>query len=411
MDVNSATNGCPVHAGRDDRKSADIDRGITPFADAQVSRRFNFSREILRGKDMHQGGSTSATVVIDNPDHASFFYLNGEIHRKRRAAVASFFAPKTIAERYYPLMHETMDYLIAGFRSEGEAVLDQLTFELASNVVLEILGMRTGDRKRDMVTANRMRKILATTQTFNRKPLHLFFNVFLFGWFHNLIGAYRSIVLYKQNIEPAAKSRAVEPRDDVISHMVKQGYSPKSMIIECLTYGTAGVSTTREFIVMCMWQLFDHPDLKERYMNGTEAEQFAILEEILRLDPVAGYLYRRAAKDTELPGGVEVKEGQLMGVDLRASNTDPEVVGECPYQLDPDRAKRMKIVGPYLSFGDGQHRCPGSHLALHETRVFLDRFLRVPGLRFVSYPKVSWNLSVQGYELRGAVVACEPAAP
>jgi cytochrome P450 len=60
-----------------------------------------------------------------------------------------------------------------------------------------------------------------------------------------------------------------------------------------------------------------------------------------------------------------------------------------------------------MSFGDGPHRCPGSQVALHETRFFLDRLLRVPGFKLVKPPTVGWSLSTQGYELRDAVVTCD----
>jgi cytochrome P450 len=69
----------------------------------------------------------------------------------------------------------------------------------------------------------------------------------------------------------------------------------------------------------------------------------------------------------------------------------------------------MKVVGPYMSFGDGPHRCPGAQVALHETRLFLERMFRLPGIRLFSEPQISWNPFIQGYELRGAVVACNLA--
>ena len=104
-----------------------------------------------------------------------------------------------------------------------------------------------------------------------------------------------------------------------------------------------------------------------------------------------------------------MEQGELVAINLREANTDEAITGPCPFELDPDRAKRMKVVGPYLSFGDGPHRCPGAQVALHETRIFLDRMFRLPGIRLVSEPEISWNPNIQGYELRGAVVACDPA--
>ncbi len=180
--------------------------------------------------------------------------------------------------------------------------------------------------------------------------------------------------------------------------MVRQNYSTKAMIIECLTYAGAGMVTTREFIVVCAWHLFDNATLRERFLAGDEREQFAILYEILRLEPVAAMLYRRDAE----------AQDEVFALDIRAANTDEQVAGACPFSLDPDRAKRMKVEPSFMSFGDGHHRCPGAQVALHETRVFLDTLLRVPGIRLARPPEVLWNGMIGSYELRGAVVACDP---
>jgi cytochrome P450 len=205
------------------------------------------------------------------------------------------------------------------------------------------------------------------------------------------------------------EARKKEPRDDVMTYMVENNYSMKGMLIEVMTYAGAGVSTTREFMVMATWQLCDHPELKERFLNGTEEEQFAIIEEILRLDPIAGYLYRRPVSDLADSADGPVNKGELLAISIRGANSDETIVGECPYQIDPDRAKRHKIAGSYMSFGDGPHRCPGSQVALHETRFFLDRLLRVPGFKMQKPPKIGWSTSTQGYELREAVITCDRA--
>ena len=81
-----------------------------------------------------------------------------------------------------------------------------------------------------------------------------------------------------------------------------------------------------------------------------------------------------------------------------------EVSGQ---RLGPDRAQRMKTPGSYLSFGDGSHRCPGAQVALNESRVFLDRLLRVPGIRLQREPDLNWTEALMSYELRNAVVTCD----
>ena len=101
------------------------------------------------------------------------------------------------------------------------------------------------------------------------------------------------------------------------------------------------------------------------------------------------------------------KADQLYALDIRQANTDEAVTGACPFSIDPERAKRQKIAGSWLSFGDGAHRCPGSQVALHETRIFIDALLRLPGVRLANVPEVTWNERIMGYELHGAFVECD----
>lgn len=97
----------------------------------------------------------------------------------------------------------------------------------------------------------------------------------------------------------------------------------------------------------------------------------------------------------------------MLAVSIRAANLDEAAVGACPHDIDPDRVRARGVGGAALSFGDGNHRCPGANVALQETRVFLDRLLRLPGIRLVREPAVRWVGELGSYEVRGAVVACD----
>ncbi|HUD30559.1 MAG TPA: cytochrome P450 [Novosphingobium sp.] len=392
--------GCPVNHGRDDRKSARVAAAnLTPAAGARVVGTFAAGRDILRSPKVRQAGASAEVVDLSRPDEISFFFLDGDLHRKRRAAVAGLFAPKTIATRHQAVMNRTMDGIVADLQGRGTAPLDELSWQMAVDVAAEIVGLTDSDSNANL--ARRVKAVLDASV--GRKPGRL--NALLFNA-RMLVYVGR---FWKHDLAPAIEARRRQPKDDVISHMVKENYSKKGMIMECLSYGGAGMMTTREFIVMAAWHLFEKPALRARFLEGGQDDQFAILEEILRLDPVASMLHRRAAEPVAGEGGAAMAEGETACISIREANVDEAITGPCPYELDPDRAKRMKVVGPYMSFGDGPHRCPGAQVALHETRIFLDRLLRLPGVRLVSEPEVLWNGQIQGYELRGAVVACDPA--
>jgi cytochrome P450 len=189
--------------------------------------------------------------------------------------------------------------------------------------------------------------------------------------------------------------------------MIKEGYSKAAMIMECMTYGTAGVSTTREFIGMAAWHMFDHPELRQSFLEADEDGQFAILQEILRLDPVSGFLYRRAEQtDLELAHNI-IEKGDLVGIDIRSANQDEQTVGPCPFAFDAERKSKTRNLANYMTFGDGPHRCPGSQVTLHEGRMFLDSIMRVPGIRLAHEPTMLWNSNTQSYEIRDMMIYCD----
>jgi cytochrome P450 len=397
------TGGCPVHHGRDDRKTARIaEANVTAQKGARKITSFGLSRDILRSPKVRQAGppgSPTGDGEIENPGDISFFFLDGEEHRKRRAAVAGLFAPKTIVTRHQAVMTSTMDEIVARLQARGSAPLDELSWHMAVVVAADIIGLTDSDSTDNL--ASRVKAVLDSSLNRNR------------GLLGKALYAVQMLVrvgrFWKQDMVPAIAARRKQPKDDVISYMVKENYSKKGMIMEALSYGGAGMMTTREFIVMCAWHLFEKPALRERFLAGPEADQFAILEEILRLEPVASLVHRRAVEDIESKDGATVRKGEVVALSIRDANTDEAITGPCPFELDPDRAKRMKVVGPYMSFSDGPHRCPGAQVALHETRIFLDRLFRLPGIRMVSEPAILWSEQIQGYELRGCVVACDPA--
>ncbi|MBO0754045.1 MAG: cytochrome P450, partial [Bradyrhizobiaceae bacterium] len=225
-----------------------------------------------------------------------------------------------------------------------------------------------------------------------------------------LTGQYHMLMFYLFDVRPAILARRRKGGDDLISHLICQGYSDREILTECLTYGAAGMATTREFIVMAALRLLEHDDLRTRFLAADEAEQIAILDEVLRLEPVVSLLKRRAVRDLTLEteaGPIEIAARTLVEIDIRAANRDPVAAGACPHDLDPDRVRGARVSPSVMSFGDGPHRCPGASVALLETAVILSRLLRVPGLRLEQAPLRSANALTASYELRNAVITAD----
>jgi cytochrome P450 len=389
---------CPfdpaLDAGRDDRKTAAIAARLAKPAHPKVIGRFALAREILRTPALKQGGLGIESVPLDDPAKAPVFFLDGEDHKKKRSTIARFFTPKSVNSHYRRVMEETSDRLLDELREKGRIQLDRATWKMAVAVAAEVVGLTESELD---PMANRIEGVLGQTLVHALSPVRAFFK--------KLEVKVRVIHFLIKDVRPAVRARRIERRHDIISHLIDEGYSETGMLIECMTYSAAGMATTREFITMVAWHLFEREDLRSRFVNGSEADQLAMLEEILRLEPVATFLYRKTGDEVPEKFAGQLDAGQNYALDMRAANLDEAATGPCPLALDPDRASKMKEAGAYLSFGDGAHRCPGAQVALAETRIFIDRLMRIPGAYLSQPPRIEWNGALMSYELRDAIVA------
>jgi cytochrome P450 len=390
---------CPVAAFGDERKSARLATdSIALDPAARVTGTFASARQILRSGAMKQMLLGADRFQALDPNKVPVIFLDGEPHRRRRTALARFFTPTAVSTRYRVVMEECTDALMRRMQTTGEAHLDRISFQLAVTVAATIVGLTNSDQSG---LAARIDAALSSSlvQTSN--------------WAAKFVAEirrrYRTLLFYFHDVRPAVAARRTQRQEDVISHLLDEGYSNSAILIECVTYAAAGMVTTREFIVMAAWHLLGNELLMQRFLAGGEDDQFAILEEILRLDPVASVICRRANEDVALPESEPITAATLVAIDVRAVNSDEAVTGPFPHRLDPDRARRMNASGSFMSFGLGSHRCPGAQVAMHETRVFLDRLLRVPGIKLQRPPDMTWNHELMSYELRNAVVTCDRA--
>ena len=388
----SVSGSCPA-SSRDDRKSAAIARAAGSVERMRVVRTFAEASSVLRNADARQAGFLADLVSKVSVTRPPILYQHGAEHRRQRGATARFFAPRVVTSDYRALMVRTSDDLVARFQAAGRADLDDLGLEMAVTIAAEIVGLTGSDR------AGMARRLnaLATGMPRNAsKPAAIL------GFAR---GQVRALVFFWRDVKPAIRARRRRRRADVISHLLDENYADRDILSECLTYGAAGMITTREFITMAGWHLLEDDALRAQFLSGEQSRRIAILEEILRLEPVVGQLFRRLTT----PSGADPKP--VIALDVRAANGDEAAVGACPHQLDPDRQTGDKVARPGLAFGDGEHRCPGAQVALQEAAIFLDRLLRTPGVRLARAPDIGWNPLIAGYELRGATLTCDEADP
>jgi cytochrome P450 len=361
---------CPYQHGADERKSA----AAAAASDARAKKlagggikveSFALTRKILRSGGTRQAGFMADLVMRASAKGSTpVLFQEGEVHQKQRTATARFFAPRVVTTRYRDLMNQLSDTLIGRLETEGRARLDDMSLDMAVAVAAQIIGL-TDSSLEGM--SKRLNSFFTRGVKKNVSPWRARLGQILNSL--NLLG------FFWLDVKPAIRSRRKTPKEDVITHLIGQNYSDREILTECMTYGAAGMVTTREFIVMAAWHLFERPELKARFVETDEAGRLAILEEILRLEPVVGALYRRAQQDLTFEENGEtthIPAGTLIDMDVRAANADPIAAGECPYQLVADRGEQKGLLG-HMAFGDGNHRCPGAAVALQESAIFLDR--------------------------------------
>lgn len=400
--VASAASGCPVnHEFLSRQKSARNEGEMAPPApDADGVwhvHDFQSARAVLRSTDSHQAGFLVENMRKVNPGSRNdpVIFQEGTSHREQRKATARYFTPIAVNSNYRELMEEASDRLVTQLQARGRGNLSRMSMVLAVEVAGRVVGL-TNSRLPGM--ARRLERFFAVqTMPTSRRSVHYWTTA---ARMNSAIGSF-----FLLDVRPAIAARRKEPQDDVISYLLSQGYNEQEILIECITFGAAGMVTTREFIQVAAWHMLENRELREMYLAGDDATREKILNETLRLEPVVSHLYRRlVAPITITQDGhtVTIPAGAKVDVHIQSANQDESVTGPNPELLCPAREIRQpKVSDMLMGFGDGHHRCPGAYIAIQESDIFLKKLLALPSLHIIRPPALTWNSLTQGYELDG----------
>lgn len=382
-------------APRVERQAADGSRGVSTV---WRIRSLEATRQVLRARHATtQAGFTAEAIPTGRLSHHPILFSDGPLHDEQRSKVARFFAPVVVA-RYVPQMEECAERLLSQVRERGRFALDELALLYTVEVTAEVVGLTASPVPRmskRLVSFFRQPPFDITRRDLGRTGRQ---------WAQAAINGLLPVGrFYLADVRPAIRERRRAPREDIISHLLREGYTDVDILVECVTYGTAGMVTTREFVTMATWHLLRDDALRERYAVAGQDERFAILHEIIRLEPVVGHLYRRAVQPIDITDGEgswTIDEGDLVDLCIRPVNADPHVTGEGGLDLCPGRELPRGVNAAGLSFGDGAHKCPGQPLAILESDILLTRLL-AHSPRILREPEVGWDDLIEGYTLRG----------
>jgi cytochrome P450 len=344
-------------------------------------------RALLRSTDTRQGGfGVEQAETLPRKMRRPVLWQDGPEHREDRRQTARFFTARRVESAYREMMTRVAAEQCALLRGRGSADVSRLSFAFAVAVAAEVIGLVPA--KPGM--AARLQRFFDDPRVDPDDRL-----ASLWARVRALISMGR---FYLADVRPAVRARRRQRRDDLVSHLIDQGCTNGEILGECLTFAAAGMITTREFTVVAVWHLLTDDGLRTQWDAADRDGRTAILQEILRLEPVARTLYRVTTADVTV-GDATIPAGTTVAASLTAANVDPAAVGGDPERICPGRP-----VESALSFGDGAHRCPGAHVALQASEIFLSLLLDLPGLRMASPPTVAIRSEIEAYELTGLIL-------
>jgi cytochrome P450 len=363
---------------------------------------FDEARQILRHEFTKQAGFRAEEIAKRMSvimKRMPILYQEGEEHHRLRRETNKFFTPAVTDKQYQGFMHQFADELVARLKTEKRMDLRQLTMEMAMRVTAQVVGLNNSlfrglrQRLEGMLNANNVSESVKSS-----KWHQIYSQRFMVGFLY-------------VDVKPAIRARRKNPQNDVISYLLTRDYTDLEILTECIVYGVAGMATTREFILTALWHLMENPHLRQRMLVGEQEERYAILHEILRLEPIVGHLFRRTTDEfsfTSEGQTMTVPAGTLIDINVFATNADPHMTGESGLAVCPARplsSGQGKVPEPVMSFGDGYHRCPGAYIAIQESDIFLRKLLAIETLKIEKLPDVVYNETVSGYEVNNFVVS------
>jgi cytochrome P450 len=170
-------------------------------------------------------------------------------------------------------------------------------------------------------------------------------------------------------VQPALTS------DGVLAALARETDLTEAQLAEfSVFFLAASYGSSRDLLLLALWVLMNAPAVVEQVAADLSLIP-DLVEEILRLEPSAHTLIRRARTDVVIEDKA-IPANSSIWVSLGAANRDPAVF-EQPDELRLDRSQTRN-----LAFGIGPHHCLGSPLGRLESQIILASLMdEIPRMR------------------------------
>lgn len=279
-------------------------------------------------------------------------------HGPLRSLVNRGFTPRRIAA-WEPRLRDIAAECMAGIEGQDEFdLIAELATPLPLRIIVEMLGVEP-ERRADF---KRWSDVIVAASTGSGRGLDPVTSGFA--------PAMRELSLYVQGM--AVERRRV-PGDDLLSVLLdaqegEVALTDAEIAFFVLLLLVAGNETTTNLIGNATLALLRHPAELAR-VRADRSLVPALVEEALRYDSPAQFVFRRVVIDVELPGG-HIPANEHVVALIGSANRDERQWGESAARLDVGRDTQG-----HLAFGIGSHFCLGAALARLEGRIALGELI------------------------------------
>jgi cytochrome P450 len=172
---------------------------------------------------------------------------------------------------------------------------------------------------------------------------------------------------------------------DLLLHADGDPLTDQEVRDQVITLLIAGHETTATAVSWAIERLVRHPQAlsaatKEALEGSGSNYALSVMHETLRVRPTIAF-FGRVTRTTFQLGPYEIPSKTLVVPDVRGIH-EASTLYEDPTSFRPERFLEKK-PGTYdlIPFGAGSHRCLGDRLALFQSTIFLQTFLRELDLR------------------------------
>jgi cytochrome P450 len=364
--------------------------------DAWVVTRYQDICEIVRDTARFSNSASTTPVTPPPPEVQAVFdegFRLAELvpllsadpptHTRLRRHMNQAFTPQRVAAQE-PRIRIVASELIDQFAAEGRVdLVERFAYPLPLTVVMELQGVPSEDRANihrwsDDKTAIQWGKL----------------------GLDEYLAAARGFVEFQRYFAELIEQRRAEPRDDVISTMVRvrvedeRPLSTAELVAQMMGLVSAGHETTMNLIAHAVLHLLRNREQWELLVRDPVGLAPRAVEETLRFDSSVSGLWRLTTEAVEV-AGVRIPKGARVHVVFGSANRD-ETIWDEPDRFDIQR----ETTTQHLAFGRGTHFCLGAALARLEGSVALELLAtRLPSLRLdPDAPPVTWrpNSSFRG---------------